>query len=315
MRPIWKGAISFGLVTIPVQIVNATNEAEKISFKMLRKGDLSPIRYRRVAELDEKEVAWGDIVKGYEYEKGQFVVMDEKDFEKVDLKGTDSIEILDFVAEQEVEPIYFYKPYYIEPAKGGGPAYALLRDVLADTEKIGIAKVIIRQRQHLAAVKAKGDLLVLELMHFASEITLAEEVKVPAAKGADKRALEMARTLVQQMSTKWEPERYVDEYAEKMKELIDRKIAAGGRELPEAKKQAAAPTNVVDLVAVLEQSLGQAGKKGARKGSRVAGAEEEAHGEKAEIIPSRIKRRAPAAKRSAGRKTAAKRRSRHKSAA
>jgi DNA end-binding protein Ku len=315
MRPIWKGAISFGLVTIPVQIVNATNEAEKISFKMLRKGDLSPIRYRRVAEIDEKEVAWGDIVKGYEYEKGQFVVMDEKDFEKVDLKGTDSIEILDFVAEQEVEPIYFYKPYYIEPTKGGGPAYALLREVLADTGKIGIAKVIIRQRQHLAAVKAKGDLLVLELMHFAAEITPAEEVKVPAAKGADKRALAMARTLVEQMSTKWEPARYVDEYAEKMKELIDKKIAAGGHELPEAKKHAAPPTNVVDLVAVLEQSLGQAGKKGARKGSRAAGAEEEAPGEKAEIIPSRIKRRAPAAKRASGHKPATKRRTRHKSAA
>jgi DNA end-binding protein Ku len=190
MRPIWKGSISFGLVTIPVQIVNATNSAEKISFKMLRKDDMSPIRYKRIAEVDEKEVPWDQIVKGYEYEKGQFVVMEESDFDKIDLKGTDAIDILDFVDEHEVEPIYFYKPYYIEPTKGGAGAYALLREVLADTGKIGIAKVVIRQRQHLAAVKAKGDLLVLELMHFASELTSPDSVKVPEAKGVDKRAVD-----------------------------------------------------------------------------------------------------------------------------
>lgn len=295
MRPIWKGAISFGLVTIPVQILNATNTAEKISFKMLRKGDLSPIRYKRVAEVDEKEVEWGNIVKGYEYEKGQFVVMDEKDFDKVDLKGTDSIEILDFVDEHEVEPIYFYKPYYIEPLKGGAGAYALLREVLADTGKIGVAKVVIRQRQHLAAVKAKGDLLVLELMHFASELVPAENVKVPEAKGVDKRAVQMARTLVDQMTSKWEPEQYVDDYAQKMHELIDRKIEAGGKALPEAKKQATKASNVVDLVELLEESLKSSGGKTAKKTT----------GQPAEVIPSRIKKRAPTARRrgSGGRKT------------
>lgn len=305
MRPIWKGAISFGLVTIPVQIVNATNEAEKISFKLLRKSDLSPIRYKRVAEVDNKEVAWGDIVKGYEYDKGQFVVMDEKDFEKVDLKGTDSIDILDFVDEREVEPIYFYKPYYIEPGKGGAAAYGLLRDVLLDTGKIGIAKVVIRNRQHLAAVRAKGDLLVLELMHFASEITPAENVQVPATKHPDKRALQMARTLVEQMSSKWEPERYVDEYAEKMKELIEKKIEAGGKELPEPKRAAAKPTNVIDLVEVLQQSLKSAGK-----------ATKAASSEEAEVVPSRIKKRAPSGGRRSGapRKTT-KKRAAHKTAA
>ncbi len=303
MRPIWKGSISFGLVTIPVQILNATNEKEKISFKMLREGDLSPIRYKRVAEVDGKEVPWEKIVKGYEYEKGKFVVMAEKDFDKVDLKGTDSIEILDFVAEDEVEPIYFYKPYYIEPTKGGSGAYGLLRDALADTEKIGIAKVVIRNRQHLAAVKAKGDLLVLELMHFAAEITSADVVKVPAGHAMDKRALEMAKTLVEQMSSKWEPERYVDEYAEKMKELIEKKIEAGGKEVPSLKKHAPAATNVVDLVEVLRQSLGQSAKP-AKKGETAA-----------EVIPSRIKRRSPATGRRAARKPATKKRGTHKHAA
>lgn len=304
MRPIWKGSISFGLVTIPVQILNATNSREELHFKMLREGDLSPIRYKRVAEVDGKEVPWEKIVKGYEYEKGKFVVMEEKDFDKVDLKGTDSIEILDFVDEGEVEPVYFYKPYYIEPTKGGAGAYGLLRAVLADTAKIGIAKVVIRNRQHLAAVKANGDMLVLELMRFASEITPPEEVKVPEAKGMDKRALDMARTLVEQMSTRWEPERYIDEYAEKVKELIEKKIEAGGKELPGVKKQAQAATNVVDLVAVLQESLKNSGK--AAKTS----------GEKADVVPSRIRKRSPAGGRRATRKGAAKKKRRtHKSAA
>lgn len=305
MRPIWKGSISFGLVTIPVQILNATNSREELHFKMLREGDLSPIRYKRVAEVDGEEVAWEKIVKGYEYEKGKFVVMDEKDFDKVDLKGTDSIEILDFVDEGDVEPIYFYKPYYIEPMKGGAGAYGLLRDVLADTGKIGIAKVVIRNRQHLAAVKANGDLLVLELMHFASEITPVENVKVPEAKAVDKRALEMAKTLVEQMTSKWEPERYVDEYAEKVKELIDRKIEAGGKELPNPKKHAAAATNVVDLVAVLQESLKNSGKAAAKSES-----------ERAPVIPSRIRKSSPAAaSRRTARKTPAKKRGTHKHAA
>jgi DNA end-binding protein Ku len=302
MRPIWKGSISFGLVTIPVQILNATNSAEKISFKMLREGDLSPIRYKRVAEVDGEEVPWEKIVKGYEYEKGQFVVMDEKDFDQVDLKGTDSIEILDFVDEHAVEPIYFYKPYYIEPTKGGAGAYGLLRDVLADTQKIGIAKVVMRQRQHLAAVKAKGDLLVLELMHFASELTSPEEVKVPAANAGDKRAREMAKTLVEQMSSEWEPERYVDDYYEKMKDLLDKKIAAGGKALPTSKKSEAKATNVVDLVAVLQESLKNASGKSAKKASD----------RPADVIPSRIKQRAPAAGRRA--KPSSRKRA-HKSAA
>lgn len=305
MRPIWKGAISFGLVTIPVQIVNATNNAEKISFKMLRKGDMSPIRYKRIAEVDEKEVPWEDIVKGFEYEKGQFVVMEDEDFEKIDLKGTESIEILDFVDEHEVEPIYFYKPYYIEPAKGGAGAYGLLREVLADTGKIGIAKIVMRQRQHLAAVKAKGDLLVLELMHFASELTSPDVVKVPDAKGVDKRAVAMARTLVEQMSSKWEPERYVDEYAEKMKELIEKKVEAGGKALPAAKKATGKPTNMVDLVAVLQESLKASGSKSAKK----------AADEDAEVIPSRIKKRAPTGGRRAGGGAKAPKKRAHKAAA
>src|SRR3954465_2606545 len=153
MRPIWKGSISFGLVTIPIAVLPATASTEKISFKMLRKGDLSPIRYKRVAEEDGKEVPWNDIVKGYEYEKGKFVVFDEKDFEAVELASTDSIAIQDFVDVDKIDPIFFHTPYYLEPMKGGGVAYGLLRDVMAETGKVGIAKVAMRNREHLAAIK------------------------------------------------------------------------------------------------------------------------------------------------------------------
>ncbi len=260
MRPIWKGSISFGLVTIPVQVLPATSAAEKISFRMLRKHDLSPIKYRRVAEVDDKEVPWEEIVKGYEFEKGKFVVFEEEDFDKVELESVDSIAIQEFVDLAQINPIFFDKPYYIEPLKGGAAAYGLLRDVLADANKVGIAKVAMRGRQHLAALKANGPLLVLELMHFASEIAPAEGVKVPEAK-AGAREKDMARALIDQMSGKWEPERYKDEYATAVMKLIDKKIAAGGKELAGAKKRAVpAATNVVDLVAVLQQSLNQSGK-------------------------------------------------------
>jgi DNA end-binding protein Ku len=257
-RPIWKGSISFGLVTIPVQVLPATSSAEKISFRMLRKSDLSPIKYKRVAEVDEKEVPWNEIVKGYEYEKGRFVIFDDRDFEKVGLESVDSIAIREFVELNEINPIFFDKPYYVEPLKGGGGAYGLLRDVLAKTGKVGIGKVAMRNRQHLAALKANGPLLVLELMHFAKEIAPADGIKVPEAKlGA--RELEMAKTLVEQMSAKWDPEQYTDEYADAVMELIEQKVKAGGKEIPGQKRHAPAPTNVIDLMEVLQKSLRESG--------------------------------------------------------
>lgn len=270
MRPIWKGAISFGLVTIPIQVLPATSSTEKISFKMLRKTDLSPIRYKRVAEVDGKEVPWDDIVKGYEYEKDKYVVFEEKDFDAVELTSTDTIAIQDFVELEDINPIFFHTPYYLEPTKGGGGAYALLRDVLADTGKVGVAKVTMRNREHLAAVKANGSLLVMELMHFAHEIAPADMIKVPEDRKIGPREKEMAKTLVDQMTTAWEPDRYKDEYAAAVMKLVDEKVKAGGKEIPGHKKQhAAAATNVVDLVKVLQESLAATGK-GATKAKPAA---------------------------------------------
>ena len=169
MRAIWKGSISFGLVYIPIAVYPATRE-EKISFRQLRKSDHSPIKYKKVAEADQKEVPAAEIVKGYEYERGHFVIMNEEDFAKVKIESTHSIDITDFVDLGQVDPKFFYKPYFLEPQKGGEKAYALLHKALSGTGKIGIAKVVISNREHLASVKPDGLFLVLELMHFANEI-------------------------------------------------------------------------------------------------------------------------------------------------
>src|SRR3954469_22866312 len=196
MRAIWKGSISFGLVNIPIALFSATRK-EDLKFHLLRKSDLSPVNYKRVAAADQKEVPWDEIVKGYEYEKGKYVVLKEEDFARVDIEATQTVDIIDFVELKEVSPIYFYKPYYMEPQKGGDHAYALLRDALTDTGKIGIAKVVIKTRQYLASVKPQEDVLMLELMHFADELVEPEGLKLPGAnQHAGKRELEMAEALI-----------------------------------------------------------------------------------------------------------------------
>ena len=259
MRAIWKGSISFGLVSIPVGLQNATRR-EELKFRLLRAKDLSPVNYKRVAAVDGKEVPWEQIVKGYEYEKGHFVVLKEDDFTRVDLEATDTIDIVDFVAIAQINPIYFHRPYYLEALKGGSSTYNLLRQVLADSNKAGIAKVIIRTRQHLAAVKANGSLLVLELMHFSDELIPPTAVKVPAGeKKLGKRELDMAKTLVNQMTEDWDPKRYTDDYMSALMKLIDRKVKAGGKEIPKTGQREKHSTNVIDLAAVLQRSLEEAG--------------------------------------------------------
>src|SRR5436309_12658075 len=166
MRAIWKGSISFGLVNIPIGLYPATRK-EELRFRLLRKTDLSPVNYKRVAEKDGKEVPWDQIVKGYEYEKGKFVVLKEEDFDRVDLEATQTVDIQDFVDLDEIDPMCFNKPYYLEPQKGGDKAYTLLREALSAGQKVGIAKVVIKTRQYLAGVKALKDALVLVLMHLA----------------------------------------------------------------------------------------------------------------------------------------------------
>src|SRR6266699_869373 len=178
MRAIWKGSISFSLVNIPISLYPATRK-EELKFRLLRRTDLSPVNYKRVAEADGKEVPWGEIVKGYEYEKGKFIVLKDEDFQRVDLEATQTVDIEDFVDVEEIDPMFFYKPYYLEPQKGGDKAYALLRDSLKDKKKVGVAKVVIKTREYLAGVKPEDDALVLELMHFADELADTGKLHVP----------------------------------------------------------------------------------------------------------------------------------------
>jgi DNA end-binding protein Ku len=254
MRAIWKGSISFGLVNIPIGLYPATRR-EELSFRQLRKSDLSPINYKRVAEVDQKEVPWEQIVKGFEYEKGQFVVVTDQDFKRANVEATQTVEITDFVELDQVDPMFFDKPYYLEPQKGGKKAYALLRDTLKETGKVGIAKVVIKTKQHLAAVKPKGNAIVLELMHFAEELLEPNELDLPKDEPVGKKELDMAKTLVASMSSKWDAKKFQDDYTHKLREVIEEKVAAGGKELPAARGKAKAPTNVVDLVAILKKSI------------------------------------------------------------
>src|SRR5947209_4250895 len=226
MRAIWKGSISFGLVNIPIALYPATRR-EELKFRLLRAKDLSPVNYKRVAEKDGREVHWDEIVKGYEYEKGKFVILGEKDFQRVDLEATQTVDIQDFVDVEEIDPMYFYKPYYLEPQKGGDKAYTLLREALADGKKVGIAKVVIKTRQYMDGVKAMNDVFVLELMHFGEELADAAKLNVAKKLDVGKREKEMAKALVDSMSSKWDPEKYHDDYREALLDVIEEKVEAG----------------------------------------------------------------------------------------
>jgi DNA end-binding protein Ku len=259
-RAIWKGSISFGLVNIPIALYPATRR-EEFKFRLLRKSDLSPVNYKRVAEKDGREVPWDEIVKGYEYEKGKYVVLKDEDFQRVDVEATQTVDIQDFVELDEIDPIFFYKPYYLEPQRGGDKAYALLRDALKNSKKVGVAKVVIKTREYLAGVKPEDGVLVLELMHFADELADPGKLHVPKKTDIGKREMNMAKSLIDSMSSKWNPEKYKDDYREALMEVIEEKVEAGGKEIEEKPRKAPKPTKVIDLVSVLQKSLDQTGAK------------------------------------------------------
>jgi DNA end-binding protein Ku len=253
MRPLWKGTITFGLVTIPVSLFPAIRR-EELKFRLLRASNLSPVDYKRVAEADKREVPWEQIVKGYEYKKGKYVALKDEDFARVDVEASQSVDIINFIDIKEIDPLLFYKPYYLEVGKNGDKAYVLLRNALVETGKIAIARVVIRARQHLAAIKPKDKVLILELMHFPEELLDASEIKPPAGKPISKPEMQMAKQLIENMTSKWEPERYSDAYHKALEKLIREKVKHDGKEAP-ALAEKRRPTNVVDLTSALRQSL------------------------------------------------------------
>jgi DNA end-binding protein Ku len=271
MRPLWKGAISFGLVNIPVGLYSAIERKSAVSLDLLRDSDHSRIRYKKVAEADGLEVPKEHIVKGFEYEKGHYVVLTNDDFQRVQIKSNQLVEIREFVKVGDIEPWYFDEPYFLAPEKGGEKAYALLRMVLEKTGFAGVSKVVIRPpREHLAAVKSLDGVLVLETMHFANELRDPGELHVPKAQVGEKE-VDMALSLVKTMTGNWEAKKYHDEYRESLMKLIEQKVKAGGKKLPAAPAAKKHPGKVIDLVSLLQKSIHESEKAPKRKPSKRAG--------------------------------------------
>lgn len=262
MASIWKGAITFGLVNIPVQLGAAVRGDDAITFRQLHKDDLSPIRYERVCEKDGEPVAWDDIVKGYEYEKGKFVVLTPEEIKAAALESSKSIEMLDFVPADEIDPRYFEKPYFVLPAQGGAKAYALLREAIRETGMVGIGKFVMRQKQYLVALKVVGDALVLETMRFQNELADLSEFKFPEADVVRPQELKMAEQLVRNLAESFRPEKYTDDHRERLMELIDAKLR--GRKVTAVETEEPEPTRVVDLMERLRESIAQ-GKRAPSK--------------------------------------------------
>ena len=268
MRAIWKGSISFGLVSIPISLFPATRR-EELKFHLLRFPDLSRVNFKRVAQADGKDVPWDKIVKGYEYDKDKFVVLKDEDFARVDVEATQTVDIINFVKLDEINPLLFSKPYYMQAEKGGEKAYTLLRDALSASGKVGIAKVVIKERQHLAAIKSQQSSLMLELMRFPDELVDMSEFPKPQLKNPSKAEMKMAAELIQNLTAKWQPQNYHDDYREALEKLIEEKIEHGGESLP-APKKSKKPAQAVDLVSVLQQSIQQT-RSGSLKGVRLNG--------------------------------------------
>jgi DNA end-binding protein Ku len=276
-RPIWTGSIDFGLVTIAVKLYPGQTSSG-LDFDLLDKRDFNRVRYRRVNEKTGEEVKWDQIVKGYQYEKGEYVALSDKDFEQANAEATHSIEIMDFVDASEISPVYFETPYYVVPQKNSRRAYALLRDVMKKTGKVAIAKIVLRTRQHLAALLPLGSLLVLMTLRYAHELRDPSRLDLPEeAKAKDSavsgQELKMAEQLITAMAGEWDPTKYTDEYHEDLLKLIDQKIKAGKTKVVASGAPAArakAPGKVIDIMHLLRESVKEAQAKEARPRQRKA---------------------------------------------
>jgi DNA end-binding protein Ku len=252
-------------VNIPIELYSATRD-HRPKFRLLHAKDEAPVRYERVCQTEGKPVAWEELVKGYEYEKGQFVVLTKDDFKTAAVEKTKTIDILDFVDPDTVDERYFETPYYLQPAKGADRAYALLREAIRDSRKLGVAKIILRDAQHLAAVEAIGDALVLTMMRFADELADLADFRFPKAEGIRAPELKMAKQLIDSLSSEWNPEKYTDEYRDNLMKVIQAKLKGKTPKLQE--RETARSADVVDLMARLRASL--EGKKGTPAKARPA---------------------------------------------
>jgi DNA end-binding protein Ku len=261
----WKGSIAFGLVNIPIELYSAVRD-HRPKFRLLHAKDESPVQYERVCQREGKPVAWEDLVKGYEYDKGQFVVLTKDDFKTAAIEKTKTIDILDFVDPKDIDERYFETPYYLQPGKGADRAYALLRDAMKDTGRVGIAKIILRDAQHLASVEAHGDAIVLTMMRFADELAHLQDFRFPKASDMRPAELKMAVQLIENLSAEWNPDKYTDEYRDNLLKIIQGKLK--GRKPRLTGRETTQQAEVVDLMARLRASLeSRTSRSGPRRGA------------------------------------------------
>jgi DNA end-binding protein Ku len=275
-RALWKGSISFGLVNIPIELHTAVRD-HRPRFRMLHASDKSPVKFERVCIKDGHTVAWEDLVKGYEYAKGRFVVLTKEDFRAAAVEKTRTVDIIDFVNADEIDDRFFETPYYLVPAKGGERAYALLREAIRESRRIGIAKFILRDAQHLAAVEAIGDALVLSVMRFADELVGTPQLQFPSADGVRKAELDMAKALVNSLAAEWDPSKYTDQYRENLLRIIKGKMK--GKQVEFEAGEEPRQAEVVDLMERLRRSLAASGgakARPARSGTRKRAAKKRA---------------------------------------
>jgi DNA end-binding protein Ku len=269
-RAIWEGTISFGLVQIPVGLYTAEKRND-LEFHQLDRRDLAPVGNKRYNRKTDEEVEWGDVVKGYEYAEGKYVVLEKEDLQRANPRATQTVELVEFVDQDAIEPIYYEKPYYLAPGKRGAKAYVLLREVLKKSNKVGVARVVIRTREHVAALMVRGPALVLMLLRYDHEIVPPSKLELPGGgvKTANIAAgeLKMAERLVEDMSDKFDPAEFKDTYHDDLLGFIKKKIRAGDTAEVEVPEELAAPepSNVVDIMALLRRSLEKDGKKTTKK--------------------------------------------------
>ncbi|MDQ2767426.1 MAG: Ku protein [Gemmatimonadota bacterium] len=265
MASVWKGSLSFGLVNIPVEVRTAI-QGDHISFRMLHEEDHAPIKYERVSSTSGDPVPWGEIVKGYEYAKDKYVIITDEDFKTAAVESSKTLEIVDFVKEEEIDPRYFETPYFLVPSKGGEKAYALLREAIRKTGSVGIGKIIMRQKQHLAGIRVVGEALILEIMRFANELIDPETLSLPDSSLVRPQELNMAEQLVTSLAETFDPTKYTDEYRANLMRLIHGKMKGKRVNLkPDAGPERG--TEVIDLMTRLRESL-ESGKKGGAVRSR-----------------------------------------------
>ena len=271
MRPTWKGAITFGLISIPVRLYSAV-ESKSLKFHLLHEEDGGRIRYKRECSKCGKEVTWDDIVKGYEYSKDHYVRFTEEELEALDVDSIKAIDVVTFVPLDEIDPIYYDKSYYVAPEASGLKAYRLLADALQAEGQVGVAKVALRDKEHLATIRLKDDVFVLETMHWPDEIRAAEFDELDKRVDVRDPEVKMARQLIQQLSGAFHPEEFHDEYRERLQELAERKIE--GQEVTVAAQAEEEAAPVVDLMEALKASVAEA-KKRRQASDEGTGSEEE----------------------------------------